>query len=202
MGKMNLLKANWEGKVGVTVGAKWKNKSTIRAYTKPAYTDTPAQQVIRTGFGQLTHYLASFTAQMQGLSALNLRGQTIRNALVKLNKDQVIGGALNPATLQVSRGGLPPPSALTASRASAGVYDVSCTAPSSPIISTRAKLVYILATADGTRGIVQSAPIGTPAASIALGDDGTQLIYAYVYLLDYRGSSKVGSLSLATSIAI
>ena len=54
MGKMNLLKANWEGKVGQTVGAKWKNKSTIRTYTKPSNPNTAGQQSVRGVFAEMT----------------------------------------------------------------------------------------------------------------------------------------------------
>jgi hypothetical protein len=184
------------------VGAKWKDKSTIRSYTKPAYTDTPAQQVIRTGFGQLTHYLACFTAQLQGLSALNLRGQTIRNALVALNKDQVLAGELAPQQVKVSKGGLPPPSTMTATRSSPGEYLISWTAVTGPIISTKAKVVIAAAVVDGSLGAVTSALNTDGAATLSLGDDGTKTVLIYAYLLDYRGSSKVGSTSVVATVTV
>ena len=53
MGIMNLLKADWKGKVGQTVGAKWKNKSTIRTYSIPADPKTAAQLEVRDAFMSL-----------------------------------------------------------------------------------------------------------------------------------------------------
>ena len=75
MGKMNLLKANWEGKVGQTVGAKWKNKSTIRTYTKPSNPNTSGQQSVRGVFAEMTSFVAMFADQIKYLSALNTAGQ-------------------------------------------------------------------------------------------------------------------------------
>ena len=92
MGKMNLLKANWEGKVGQTVGAKWKNKSTIRTYTKPSNPDTAAQQSVRTVFGDMTSFVALFADQIKYLSALDTAGQSVRNAIIQANKDQIEAG--------------------------------------------------------------------------------------------------------------
>lgn len=40
---MNTLKGNYTGKVGQTVGSKWKNLSTERVFTKPSNPNTEAQ---------------------------------------------------------------------------------------------------------------------------------------------------------------
>lgn len=43
MGKMNLLRASYQGKVGDTVGQKWKNQTNLCSYTKHSDAKTPAQ---------------------------------------------------------------------------------------------------------------------------------------------------------------
>ena len=95
MGVMNLLKADWKGKVGQTVGAKWKNLSTIRTYTKPSNPDTAAQQVTRSGFKEVSSFAALFSDQIKQLSALDTRGMSVRNAIISANSEMVKNGALN-----------------------------------------------------------------------------------------------------------
>ena len=71
MGILNLLKANYTGKVGQTVGAKWKDKSTIRTYTKPSNPDTAAQKQTRKGFGDVSTFIATFADQIKMYSSLD-----------------------------------------------------------------------------------------------------------------------------------
>ena len=89
MGKMNLLKANYEGKVGQTVGAKWKNVSTLRTYTKPSNPNTDAQQTVRSGFKAINEFVALFADQIRYKSALDTSGMSVRNAIVKLAQQAV-----------------------------------------------------------------------------------------------------------------
>jgi hypothetical protein len=196
MGIMNLIKANWTGKVGQVVGAKWKNKSTIRSYTPPAYTNTPAQQTVRGWFGEISAYVALFADQIKSLSALDTKGMSVRNAIIKLNKDQYDAGPLDPSTLKVSRGGLPAVTGLTAS-APAGLSAI--TASWTPVqgvtISDKAKVVIIAVNDEENFAAVGSAlnTAGTISIPAAV-PPNTQLNIHY-YLVDYRGSSRVGSTS-------
>jgi hypothetical protein len=201
MGTMNLLKANWYGKVGETVGAKWKDKSVIRTYAKPAYSDTPAQHVIRTGFGQMTKFLSLFTAQLKGLSALDIRGQSIRNALIQLNKEQVTAGALEPSTLRLSRGGLPlsPVSWTRASQASK--VSASWQVNQSPQISVKAKVVIIWVRKDQELALTSTALYSAGSGAIEDCAGAGTGDHCYAYLLDYRGSSKVASVSQYFALA-
>lgn len=74
MGKLNLLKGKWDGKVGQTVGAKWKNKATVRTYSIPANPKTEAQMSVRGAFSNITKFVALFADQIKYLNALDTKG--------------------------------------------------------------------------------------------------------------------------------
>ena len=196
MGKMNLLKGNWEGKVGQTVGAKWKNKSTIRTYTKPSNPKTAAQMSVRSAFAQMTAYVALFADQIKYLSALNTSGQSVRNAIIQANKMQISDGTFNKATLMVSKGGLQKVTNEQATE-SAGKITVTWDKPTATNFTKDAKLVAICV--QESSGLVEvleaeAKPNGsaTVSGNIAFANGSVDV---YVYFLDKRGSNKVASLS-------
>lgn len=196
MGKMNLLKGNWEGKVGQTVGAKWKNKSTIRTYTKPSNPKTAAQMSVRSAFAQMTAYVALFADQIKYLSALNTSGQSVRNAIIQANKMQISDGTFNKATLMVSKGGLQKVTNEQAN-ASAGKITITWDKPTATNFTKDAKLVAICI--QESSGLVEvleaeAKPVGnaTVSGNIAFANGSVDV---YVYFLDKRGSNKVASLS-------
>lgn len=196
MGKMNLLKGNWEGKVGQTVGAKWKNKSTIRTYTKPSNPKTAAQMSVRSAFAQMTAYVALFADQIKYLSALNTSGQSVRNAIIQANKMQISDGTFNKSTLMVSKGGLQKVTNEQAT-ASAGKITVTWDKPTATNFTKDAKLVAICI--QESSGLVEvleaeAKPAGsaTVSGNIAFANGSVDV---YVYFLDKRGSNKVASLS-------
>lgn len=195
MGKMNLLKANWEGKVGQTVGAKWKSRSTIRTYTKPSNPDTQAQRTIRTGFTGITSFVALFADQIKYINALNTASMSARNAIIKLNKGQISTGAFDPATLLISKGGLQIPQSFAVTTAS-GIVSATWTPPTATNFTDKAKAVVVAVDEDG--GIVDVfealASAGTATGSVALTAGNT--LNAYLYFLDQRGSNKVASNSV------
>jgi hypothetical protein len=201
MGIMNLLKANWTGKVGQTVGAKWKNKSTIRSFTPPAYTNTPAQQTIRQGFGEITSFVALFADQIKSLSALDTKGMSVRNAIIKLNKDQVTAGSLNPASLKISRGGLPNPTGFSIT-APAGLaqFTIAWTAAEGATISAKAKVVVVVVDEVSNFAAVGSALNSAEALALATTVPASTTFDVYYYLVDYRGSSRVGSPSQHSTV--
>jgi len=201
MGKMNLLKANWVGRVGQTVGAKWKDKSTIRSYTKPAYTDTPAQQTIRTGFGLMAAFVALFAPLIKSVNPINVKAMSLRNAILSLNKAQIIDGTFDASTLSISRGGLPLPSGVSTTGAVAGATITATWTPAvGATITTKARFVVVAVqqssglawsgSALNTAGTLVVPAVGLVAGSIDV----------YTYLLDYRGSSKVGSVSAYAAV--
>lgn len=65
MAKQNFLKGGYVGKLGQTVGQRWKDKRIIRTYTKPRNPRTPAQQAMRQNFA---------TANKLAQQAMNING--------------------------------------------------------------------------------------------------------------------------------
>ena len=196
MGKMNLLKGNWEGKVGQTVGAKWKNKSTIRTYTKPSNPKTAAQMSVRSAFASMTAYVALFADQIKYLSALNTSGQSVRNAIIQANKMQISDGTFNKSTLMVSKGGLQKVTNEQATETT-GKITVTWDKPTATNFTKDAKLVAICV--QESSGLVEvleaeAKPVGnaTVSGNITFAAGNVDI---YVYFLDKRGSNKVASLS-------
>ena len=196
MGKMNLLKGNWEGKVGQTVGAKWKNKSTIRTYTKPSNPKTAAQMSVRSAFAQMTAFVALFADQIKYLSALNTSGQSVRNAIIQANKMQISDGTFSKATLMVSKGGLQKVTNEQATE-SAGKITVTWDKPTATNFTKDAKLIAICV--QESSGLVEVLEAeAKPAGSATVSGNitfGAGDVDVFVYFLDKRGSNKVASLS-------
>ena len=200
MGKMNLLKANWEGKVGQTVGAKWKNLSTIRTYTKPSNPKTADQQKVRGVFAEMTSYVAMFADQIKYLSALNTSGQSVRNAIIQANKEQIMSGSFDKATLIISKGGLQKVAGESASQAT-GKITVTWDNPTATNFTEKAELVAVMV--QPTSGLVEvveaEAKAGTLSGNITFAAGSVDI---YVYYLDKRGSNKVASISDHLSVTV
>lgn len=200
MGKMNLLKANWEGKVGQTVGAKWKNKSTIRTYTKPSNPNTQAQKTVRTAFAEMTSFVALFADQIKYLSALNTAGQSVRNAIIQANKAQIAGGTFSKSDLLVSKGGLQKVAG-EAGQATSGKVTITWEQPTATNFTANAKLIAVLVQeATGLVEVLEAKATALTAESKITFANGT--VDAYVYFLDKRGSNKVASASDYISISV
>ena len=200
MGKMNLLKANWEGKVGQTVGAKWKNKSTIRTYTKPSNPNTAAQQGVRGVFAEMTSFVAMFADQIKYLSALNTAGQSVRNAIIQANKSQIMGASFDKTTLLISKGGLQKVAG-EAAQANTGKITVTWTKPTATNFTANAKLIAVMV--QPATGLVEVAEANANAETLT----GTMTfengsVDVYVYYLDKRGSNKVASASDYISVTV
>ena len=200
MGKMNLLKANWEGKVGQTVGAKWKNKSTIRTYTKPSNPSTAGQQSVRGVFASMTSFVAMFADQIKYLSALNTAGQSVRNAIIQANKAQMMSGAFDKTTLLISKGGLQKVAGENASETT-GKITVTWTKPTATNFTSNAELIAVMV--QPASGLVEV--VTAPAAAETVSGTMTFAqgnVDVYVYYLDKRGSNKVASASDYISVTI
>ena len=193
MGKMNTLKGNYIGKVGQTVGAKWKNLSTERVFTKPANPNTQAQQTVRSGFKAINAFVALFADQIRYKSALDTSGMSVRNAIVKLNKDMVAGNSFNKTNLIVSKGGLQKVAG-EAATAAAGKVTVTWTAPTATNFTENAKLVAVMVQEDsGMVEVVEAAADARTLTSTLTFLTGN--VDIYVYYLDKRGSNKIASIS-------
>ena len=200
MGKMNLLKANWEGKVGQTVGAKWKNKSTIRTYTKPSNPSTAGQQSVRSVFASMTSFVALFADQIKYLSALNTAGQSVRNAIIQVNKAQIMNGTFDKTTLLISKGGLQKVAGENGNETS-GKITITWTKPTATNFTANAELIAVMV--QPASGLVEV--VNAPAAAETVSGSMTfeaGTVDVYVYYLDKRGSNKVASASDYISVTI
>ena len=196
MGKLNLLKAAYYGKVGETVGAKWKDKNTVRVLTIPSNPNTMAQQTVRSGFRDISKFVALFSDQIKAVSALNTRGMSVRNAIIKMNKMMVSDGALDEENLIISKGGLPTPQGAAASGAQAtGELTVPVTEITGSNVTAKAKIVVVAVSQTAQQAWVQVADNTSASLTISTGVTGTQPFDVYIYAIDYRGSAKVGSIS-------
>lgn len=193
MGKMNLLKANYEGKVGQTVGAKWKNLSTLRTFTKPSNPNTEAQQTVRSGFKAVNAFVALFADQIRYKSALNTAGMSVRNAIVKLNSEMVSGNNFSKANLVISKGGLQKVAG-EAATATDGKITVTWTAPTATNFTEDAELIAVCVQEEsGMVEVIEAKATALTAEGTLTFEAGT--VDVYVYYLDKRGSNKIASLS-------
>lgn len=196
MGKLNILKAAYYGKVGETVGAKWKNKNTVRVLTIPSNPNTQAQQTVRTVFRDMSKFISLFSDQIKTVSALNTRGMSVRNAIIKINKEQIMNGTFEADTLVISRGGLPTPQGAAATGAQAdGTLTVPVTQITGSNVTAKAKIVVVAVSQTAQQAWVQVQDNTAGNVTIATGVAGTNPFNVYVYAIDYRGSAKVASLS-------
>lgn len=201
MGKLNLLKGAYEGKVGQTVGAKWKNKSTVRTFTKPSDPKTQAQMDVRNAFAAMTSFVALFADQIKYISPLSTAGMSVRNAIIKQNKAQIQGNAFDPANLVIAKGGLQKPSTVTAAKEeTSNVIKATFAKPTATNFTKKA--IAVLVAVDKTNQVVDVAtgPASEGSVTGTIAFVGTGKIDTYLYFLDYRGTAKVGSLSVYTAI--
>ena len=204
MGVMNTLKGNYIGKVGQTVGAKWKNLSTERVFTKPSNPNTQAQQTVRSGFKAINAFVALFADQIRYKSALDTSGMSVRNAIVKLNKEMVANNEFDKTELVISKGGLQKV-ANEAATASAGKVTITWDKPTATNFTDNAKLIAVLVQEDS--GMVEVLEADAVPAT-ATGSVESTLTFAegdvdiYVYFLDKRGSNKIASISDYLTVAI
>lgn len=191
---MNLLKANWYGKVGQTVGAKWKDKSTIRTYAKPSNPDTQAQRTIRAGFKDITSYAALFSDQIKYLTSLDTRSMSVRNAIIKANKEQIEAGVMTVADLVVNKGGLPNVNNFALGAATAG-SDLTATfvKPAATNITDAAIIVVVAVDAEEKVAVAAKADLDEGTITIPLKPIAGQKVDVFYWVIDYRGSARVGS---------
>lgn len=191
MGTMNLLKGNWTGKVGQTVGAKWKTKSTIRTYAIPSNPKTQSQLKVRGAFKDINSFVALFADGIRYLSALDTSGMSVRNAIVKLNKEVMDEGSFDKTHLQVSKGGL---QKITGGSAEASTNKVqfTWTKPTATNFSDLAQLVLVCVQEES--GIVDVVTAKYDALTLTSNlDFETGEVDVYAYYIDVRGSNRIGS---------
>lgn len=200
MGKMNLLKAKYDGKVGQTVGSKWKNQATLRTYSKPSNPNTEAQQTVRGAFATITSFVALFADQIKYSNALDTSGMSVRNAIIKLNKEKMNGDEFDFNELIISKGGLQKPNGATLTNAS-GTPKFTWSAPTATNFTSEAKAIAVFV--DPSDQIVDVVEVKVAELeATAQVDFGTDTdVYGFLYFLDKRGSNKIASLSVASKVS-
>lgn len=200
MGKMNLLKAKYDGKVGQTVGSKWKNQATLRTYSKPSNPNTEAQQTVRGAFATITSFVALFADQIKYSNALDTSGMSVRNAIIKLNKEKMNGDTFDFNDLIISKGGLQKPNGAILANAS-GTPKFTWNAPTATNFTSEAKAIAVFV--DPSDQIVDVVEVKvTELEATAQVDFGTDTdVYGFLYFLDKRGSNKIASLSVASKVS-
>lgn len=203
MGELNLLKGAYTGKVGKTVGAKWKNLSTVRTFTKPANPKTEAQVSVRTAFKDINSFVARFSDAIKYLSAWNTAGMSVRNAIVKANKAMIDTGTFNKEALQISKGGLAKPTDLkgTWDSSAGGAITFAWKKPIASNISADAKMVIVAVDVTNDLFEVVETKASTEAATGTVSFPANAELSVYGYILDKHGSVKVASNSVYVSLA-
>lgn len=94
MAKQNFLNGGYIGKLGNTVGQRWKDKKIIRTYVVPANPNTPAQQTARQQFA---------TANKLAQQAMTINGHTgVWDTSTKPEYSQRVGQAMRRLRLGYS----------------------------------------------------------------------------------------------------
>lgn len=193
MGKLHFMTGGYTGKLGETTGAKWKSVKTVRQYATPSNPNTEAQQTVRGGFKAVNAFVALFADQIRYLSGLDTSKMSVRNAIVKLNKEAVAANNFDKSTLIVSKGGLQKVNGETAT-ATANKITVTWTKPTATNFTSEAVLVAVLVQEKSGMVEVVTAKADAETVSGNLAFE-TGDVDVYVYYLDKRGSNKIASLS-------
>jgi hypothetical protein len=106
MATMNLLTGSWDGKLGKTVGQKWKNKHVIKAAADGKVTPSPAQTKALLVFGVLQRVIRQLQVQIQPGIYHPSPKMTIQNLWVHHSKAAIAGGIFNPGEIRGPQGTL------------------------------------------------------------------------------------------------
>lgn len=193
MGKLHFMTGGYTGKLGETTGAKWKSVKTVRQYATPSNPNTEAQQTVRGGFKAVNAFVALFADQIRYLSGLDTSKMSVRNAIVKLNKEAVAANNFDKATLIISKGGLQKVNG-EAATATANKITVTWTKPTATNFTSEAVLVAVMVQEESGMVEVVTAKADAETVSGNLAFE-TGDVDVYVYYLDKRGSNKIASLS-------
>jgi hypothetical protein len=86
MSKINWIKGELQGKLGVIVGSSWKGHAYTKAYTKPANPNTPGQIETRALFRNIAHIGQGLRLPLELYTRPRPHQMTAYNHLIQLNK--------------------------------------------------------------------------------------------------------------------
>lgn len=89
MGVNNLVKGYFKNSVGILTGAKWHSLGIIKTKPDPTNPRTREQMGVRNMFGALNTFLSRFAPALKAQNSLLFKDMSIRNYLVRLNKDLI-----------------------------------------------------------------------------------------------------------------
>ena len=141
-----------------------------------------------------------FSDQIKYLSALNTAGQSVRNAIVQINKEMISDGTFENSNLVISKGWLQKVAGESGSAAS-GKVTITWNKPTATNFTPSAKLIAVMVQPE--TGLVEVAEADASAETLTGSmtfENGT--VDAYVYYLDKRGSNKVASISAYFSVTV
>lgn len=99
MAKQNFLAGGFYGKLGATVGQRWRNKRTLRVYVKTPNPDTPDQRANRGRFAQAIHAAQKALVFNNGTQAFYTEGLTEFQYRTSTAKQRIDAGLTGFAVL-------------------------------------------------------------------------------------------------------
>ena len=127
---------------------------------------------------------------------------SVRNAIIKLNKDMIDANGVELANLLISKGGLQKPASFVATKEESGnTIKVTWTAPTATDFTADAELVVVAVDAETQMVDVFKAKATAGTATGTVSFASATDIQVYGYYLDKRGNAKVASTSVESTIA-
>jgi hypothetical protein len=107
LAKLNWLEGTYTGRLGASVGSKWKSLNTVRTYTKGAKSNTEGQRAVRDLTGFLAPFLANFAQAIKPYTAYELSKMSYPNHVMRESKALYADETLDPvADCVYSKGSL------------------------------------------------------------------------------------------------
>ncbi|MGN1315537.1 MAG: hypothetical protein ACI4VW_00535, partial [Acutalibacteraceae bacterium] len=95
MGKLNIINANYMGKVGENYGTKWKNKSVIKAVPFSHAPHNEKQKNAWSAFQRLNRFVAYYSKNMSQYSSLSFKNKNKINVFATFFKNLIANGSFN-----------------------------------------------------------------------------------------------------------
>lgn len=152
MAKQNFIAGGYYGKLGETVGQRWKNIRTIRVYVIPHDPKTPAQMACRGVFSQGVPYAQQGMRINKGAPCWNYENKTEWQARMGTAVDRLRSGVTGDAVIPIFPDGYTPDTTLTGmsfTSLGGGLFAFRCS--STPVLAEeREAMVCIECTQGGS----------------------------------------------------
>ena len=204
MARVNLITGSWDGKVGQLVGAKWKDKKTIRAYVIPKDTKNDKQLQNRRRLTEAAQYISLFHDKIKPLTPLNVRGMTLINSIIKASPFLFKDDTFIPEHLIFSKGRLPPIHSVQQDYA-AGNMILYIEKGLELNLSPKAKIVYAIYNTETEIAEVDAIPYTDDTIYFHENFSDVFIIgsiaIVHLWIIDYQGQTLIASNSKAFVIS-